>query len=201
MSPREVFALRDYLDPGLKGRTLSDARQVVPLTEFASETCLEGRLGELQGRSVLLAVADQLVSALAIMEIDGVARRMLLCPPGLNADHFKTLIEDAEIDAIVTDQPARWADAEVYLVVAARAPVRMMVSDSLAAIWSLNSVVSDGWSPDHGAPPIAACVPRILLQVVFWAWLVWAPYPQLEREPSFSSLNNSNARWTLLGTS
>jgi len=31
-------------------------------------------------------------------------------------------IEDAEIDAIVTDQPARWADAEVYLVMAARAP-------------------------------------------------------------------------------
>ena len=23
MSPREIFALRDYLDPGLKGRTLS----------------------------------------------------------------------------------------------------------------------------------------------------------------------------------
>ncbi len=57
-------------------------------------------------------------------EIDGVARRMLLCPPDLNADHVKTLIEDAEIDAVVTDQPARWADAGVYLVVAARAPVR-----------------------------------------------------------------------------
>ena len=39
-------------------------------------------------------------------EIDGVARRMLLCPPDLNADQSKTLIEDAGIDAIVTDQPA-----------------------------------------------------------------------------------------------
>ena len=44
-------------------------------------------------------------------EIDGVARRMLLCPPDLNADHVQSLIEDAEIDAVVTDQPARWADA------------------------------------------------------------------------------------------
>ena len=59
-----------------------------------------------------------------MIEIDGVARRMLLCPPDLNADHVKTLIEDAEIDAIVTDEPARWADAGVYLVVAARPPVR-----------------------------------------------------------------------------
>jgi acyl-coenzyme A synthetase/AMP-(fatty) acid ligase len=124
MSPREVFALRDYLDPGLKGRTLSDARQVVPLTEFASETCLEGRLGELQGRSVLLAVADQLVSALAIMEIDGVARRMLLCPPDLAADHISTLVADAEIDAVVTDHPAPWAAFGIDLVVSAQTPLQ-----------------------------------------------------------------------------
>ena len=124
MSPREIFALRDYLDPGLKGRTLSDARQVVPLTEFASETCLEGRLAELSGRSVLLAVADQLVSALAMLEIDGVARRMLLCPPDLAAEHISTLVADAEIDAVVTDRPAQWAASGIKLVVSAQTPVR-----------------------------------------------------------------------------
>src|ERR1700692_916380 len=124
MSPREVFALRDYLDPGLKGRTLSDARQMVSLTEFAGETCLAGRLGELSGRAVLLAVADQLVSALAIMEIDGVARRMLLCPPDLAADHISTLVADAEIDAVVTDHPAQWAAFGVDLVVSAQTPLQ-----------------------------------------------------------------------------
>src|ERR1700688_4059195 len=123
MSPREIFALRDYLDPGLKGRTLSDTRRVVSLTDITGETCLVGRPRQLSGRSVLLAVADQLLSGLAMIEIDGVARRMLLCPPDLRADHVKTLIEDAEIDAIVTDEPARWTDADVYLVVAAREPV------------------------------------------------------------------------------
>lgn len=30
-----------------------------------------------------------------MVEIDGVAQCMLLCPPDLNADHLKTLIEDA----------------------------------------------------------------------------------------------------------
>src|ERR1700687_2258893 len=127
MSPRETFALRDYLRPQLKGRTISDARQVVSLTNILEETCLVGRFGQLSGRSVLLAVEDQLISAVAMTELDGVARRMLLCPPDLNADDVKTLIEDAEIDAVVTDQPARWTDAEVYLVVAARAPVRSAV--------------------------------------------------------------------------
>jgi acyl-coenzyme A synthetase/AMP-(fatty) acid ligase len=124
MSPREIFALRDYLGPDLKGRTISDARRVVSLTNILEETCLVGRPGQLAGRSVLLAVSDQLISAVAMTEIDGVARRMLLCPPDLNADHINALIEDAQIDAVVTDQPARWTDAEVYLVVAARAPER-----------------------------------------------------------------------------
>jgi acyl-coenzyme A synthetase/AMP-(fatty) acid ligase len=119
MSPREVFALRDYLDPDLKGRTLSDPRQVVSLTDIAGETCLRGRLGELSGRSVLLAVTGQLLAALAMLEIDGVARRMLLCPPDLNADHIQALVEDAEIDVVITDQPARWAAFGIKLVVTA----------------------------------------------------------------------------------
>jgi acyl-coenzyme A synthetase/AMP-(fatty) acid ligase len=122
MSPREVFALRDYLGPELKGRSISDARQIVSLTDILGETCLDDRLAELAGRSVLLAVSDQLTSAIAMTELDGVARRMLLCPPDLNADHVNTLIEDAEIDAVVTDHPPRWTDTEVYLIVAARSP-------------------------------------------------------------------------------
>jgi acyl-coenzyme A synthetase/AMP-(fatty) acid ligase len=124
MSSREIFALRAYLGPELKGRTISDARQVWSLTNILEQTCLVGRFGELSGRSVLLAVADQLISAIAMTEIDGVARRMLLCPPDLNVDHVKALIEDAEIDAVVTDQPARWAHAGVHLVVADSTPAR-----------------------------------------------------------------------------
>jgi len=124
MSSSEIFTLRDHLGPELKGRTISDGRRVVSLTDILEQTCVVGRFGELSGRSVLLAVSDQLISALAMTEIDGVARRMLLCPPDLNADHVQTLIDEAEIDAIVTDQPSRWADVGVYLVMAARAPER-----------------------------------------------------------------------------
>ncbi len=124
MSPREIFTLRDYLGPELKGRTISDARCVVSLTDVLEQTCVVGRFSELSSRSVLLAVSDQLISALAMTELDGVARRMLLCPPDLDADHIQTLIDDADIDAIVTDQPPRWAHFGVYQVVAVRAPER-----------------------------------------------------------------------------
>jgi hypothetical protein len=124
MSLREVFALGSYLSPELKGRTISDARHTVSLTDSLQQASLVGRTEELAGRSVLLAVADQLISAVAMTEVDGLARRMLLCPPDLGPDHVRTLIEDAEIEAIVTDQPARWSDFGIYLVAAARLPVR-----------------------------------------------------------------------------
>jgi acyl-coenzyme A synthetase/AMP-(fatty) acid ligase len=176
MSPREIFALRDYLGPELKGRTISDARRVVSLTHILEETCLVGRPGQLAGRSVLLAVADQLIAAIAMTEIDGVAQRMLLCPPDLNPDHINALIEDAGIDAVVTDQPARWTDAEVYLVVAARAPVRtgakarttratewLMLTSGTSGVPKIvghtlealtGAIVADG--PARGEPPVWA---------------------------------------------
>jgi acyl-coenzyme A synthetase/AMP-(fatty) acid ligase len=176
MSPREIFTLRDYLGPELRGRTISDARQVVSLTDILGETCLADRLGELSRRSVLLAVEDQLISALAMTEIDGVARRMLLCPPDLNADHIETLIDDAGIDAVVTDRPARWANVGVYLVLGAHAPERSAVKAKTerATEWLMltsgtsgvpkivghtlegltGAIVADG--PARGAPPVWA---------------------------------------------
>jgi acyl-CoA synthetase (AMP-forming)/AMP-acid ligase II len=123
MSPREIIALRDYLGPELKDRTISDARQSVSLTNILEQSCLVGRSDQLSGRSVLLAVDDQLISAIAMTEINGLARRMLLCPPDLNPEHVQSLIEDAEIDAVVTEQPVRWTDSGIYLVMAARSPV------------------------------------------------------------------------------
>ncbi len=123
MSPREIFALRDYLGPDLTGRTISDARRIVSLTDFLRHTCLSNRLRELSGRSVLMAVSDQLISGLVMTEVDGVARRMLLCPPDLNADHLQSLMQDADIDAVVTDQPERWASSNVKLIVPAGPPM------------------------------------------------------------------------------
>src|ERR1700722_9514880 len=127
MSPREIFTLRDYLGPELKGRTISDARHVVSLTDILTKTCLDGRLGELSGRSVLISVTGQLIAGLAMIEIDGIARRMLLCPPDLNPDYLSALIADAEIDAVITDQPEGWADSAIARVMTAGLPLTTAV--------------------------------------------------------------------------
>jgi hypothetical protein len=62
MSPPELFSLREYLGPELKGRTISDARDGVSLTDVLRHSCLIGRSRELSDRSVLLATSRQLLS-------------------------------------------------------------------------------------------------------------------------------------------
>jgi acyl-coenzyme A synthetase/AMP-(fatty) acid ligase len=177
MSPREIFALRDYLGPELTGRTISDARASVSLTDALSQTCLGGRLRELSGRSVLLAASTQLISALAMIELDGVAKRLLLCPPDLNPDHVDALIEDAGIDAIVTDEPPLWNHSGIYLIVGAHLPaepVHVKPKTERATEWLMltsgtsgvpkivrhtleglcGAIVAEG--PARGAPPVWA---------------------------------------------
>ena len=76
---------------------------VVRLAELDGASCLGGRLEELRGRTVLIAVRDQLTAALLLVELDGVAQRIVLCPPDLAAAHFPPVIATAAADAWVRD--------------------------------------------------------------------------------------------------
>jgi acyl-coenzyme A synthetase/AMP-(fatty) acid ligase len=76
---------------------------VVRLAALASASSLGGRLEELRGRTVLIATRDQLTAALALIELDGVAERIVLCPPDLAAAHFPAVIQTSEADAWVRD--------------------------------------------------------------------------------------------------
>jgi acyl-coenzyme A synthetase/AMP-(fatty) acid ligase len=57
----------------------------------------------LRGRSVLIASAEQFVTALALIELDGQARRVILYPPDLALDHLPYVMCHAEVDAVVSD--------------------------------------------------------------------------------------------------
>jgi len=67
-------------------------------------TSLDCGLSELLGRSVLLAIRDQLTAALALVELDGVAQQLILCPPDVSPDHYAKIVETTDVDAIVSDQ-------------------------------------------------------------------------------------------------
>jgi acyl-coenzyme A synthetase/AMP-(fatty) acid ligase len=84
---------------------------VVSLADLAHGSSLAGRLEELRDRSALLLMKDQLTAALAMIELDGVARRMVLCPPDLSGEHLPGVISGAAADACVRDAAAPGAAA------------------------------------------------------------------------------------------
>jgi acyl-coenzyme A synthetase/AMP-(fatty) acid ligase len=99
--------LRNYLEAKQPAeRFLHGANGSVVLADLRSGTSLDGCGEELAGRSVLLAVHDQLAAALALIELDGVARRVVLCPPDLPAADIPDIAANAEADAIVSDRDA-----------------------------------------------------------------------------------------------
>jgi hypothetical protein len=62
------------------------------VNHLARGTSFGGRLAELAGRSVVVATSGQLTSALALIELDGVAQRLVLCTPDLASEHFPHVI-------------------------------------------------------------------------------------------------------------
>ena len=88
---------------GLPTGRLSAAHRQVALGDLAQASSLGGELEKLRGRTVLIAVQDQLTAALALIELDGLAQRMILCTPDLAAEHLPGLIGTAGADACVAD--------------------------------------------------------------------------------------------------
>jgi acyl-coenzyme A synthetase/AMP-(fatty) acid ligase len=57
----------------------------------------------LEGANVLIRTSDQLFAALALIELDGVAARMVIAPPDVKDEHIPSIIERASIDTLATD--------------------------------------------------------------------------------------------------
>jgi acyl-CoA synthetase (AMP-forming)/AMP-acid ligase II len=56
------------------------------LSRLARASCLGGRLESLRGRSILLAMREQVSTAIALVELDGIARRLVLATPELSPE-------------------------------------------------------------------------------------------------------------------
>jgi acyl-coenzyme A synthetase/AMP-(fatty) acid ligase len=83
---------------------VSSGETTLPLRDLLTGSLLGGRCQELSGASVLIATTDQLIAAAVLIELDGVARRMVLCPPDVLEEYLPAIVETAEVDAIVSDR-------------------------------------------------------------------------------------------------
>lgn len=77
------------------------------LSSLAASSVLGGTLESYRGKSVVLATHDQLPSAIAMVELDGIARRVVLCTPELSAEVIAQLAATAEADVVLGNEIAR----------------------------------------------------------------------------------------------
>lgn len=98
-----------------RGGALLGPGRAVALASLAQASCLGGRLDALRGRAVIVAIRDQLTAATALLELDGVARRMVVCTPDLAAEHLPHVVRTAQVDTWLGDSSSGAPPAGVAL--------------------------------------------------------------------------------------
>jgi acyl-CoA synthetase (AMP-forming)/AMP-acid ligase II len=103
-------------DRSALGRWLADASRLdrkyihgiggaVALAQMRQGTSLGAERAALDGRSVLLLTDRQEAAALALIELDGLVRRIVIAPPDLRLSDIGRVLADADVDTILTDRP------------------------------------------------------------------------------------------------
>jgi acyl-CoA synthetase (AMP-forming)/AMP-acid ligase II len=107
MPPESGTTLRSILKDGgdAAHRFLWTRNATVSLAELLRGRRFYGDPERFRGRSVLIATRDQYSTALALIELDGIARCMALMPPDIGSAQLSHVVVDAEIDIVATDAP------------------------------------------------------------------------------------------------
>ncbi len=97
-------SLRDGIgDGGTPPGYLIGAEHRTSLGDLLQKSAITSGAESLRGRSVLIAAADPYLVALALIDCDGLARRVTLYPPDLALAHLPYVMRYAEVDAVVSD--------------------------------------------------------------------------------------------------
>jgi acyl-coenzyme A synthetase/AMP-(fatty) acid ligase len=120
------MALRDSVieAAAVRGGALVGPARAVPLASLEENSCFGEGLEALRGRAVIVAIRDQLTAAIALLELDGVARRMVLCTPDLSPEHLPHVARSAQADVWVGDASSHAPPAGVGLDFAVDADLR-----------------------------------------------------------------------------
>jgi acyl-coenzyme A synthetase/AMP-(fatty) acid ligase len=96
-------ALRHQVTAAPAHRWLGDRERSICFADLRHGSILGAELPSLAGRFVLLAVESQLSAALALIELDGVARRVVILPPGVEPGHLSAIAAATQVEAAIID--------------------------------------------------------------------------------------------------
>jgi len=89
--------------PGAGRPELDDGVRVIQFDALAERAWIDAPRAVFAGRNVLIVTDRPLSAALALCSLDGVAARLVICPPDLEMTRLPDVMAAAEIDAIVHD--------------------------------------------------------------------------------------------------
>jgi acyl-coenzyme A synthetase/AMP-(fatty) acid ligase len=104
MSRQEAASLSDLIAASSGARrSIRLADRTLNFGDLCVSTSLGGYFEALRGRRVVLISGDQAQTAATLIELDGWASRIVICPPDLESRHIAAVARDSEADALVHD--------------------------------------------------------------------------------------------------
>jgi acyl-coenzyme A synthetase/AMP-(fatty) acid ligase len=82
---------------------LHDIDAAMPFAGLRDRSCFPSGPDEMRGRNVIVFTRRQATTAFALMELDGVARRVVICPPDMDAKLLPGLAALVQADIVVGD--------------------------------------------------------------------------------------------------
>lgn len=109
---RSGRSLRELIDieSSPPTRFLADENTHLRLQDLVGMTSIDHPSAGLHGRTVMIRTGRQLPAALALAELDGVAGRIILATPDLDAAHLPAIQADIGIDLMLSDSATLRAD-------------------------------------------------------------------------------------------
>jgi acyl-coenzyme A synthetase/AMP-(fatty) acid ligase len=162
-----------------RGRSVATREHVFRLDDFERSSSLGPLLPDLEGRSVVLAVGDMAKAAAALIDLDGCARRILLCPPGWDLERLQSAARDAEANALVFDGDQEAPPIAVEIKAPCRLPLQAMSAPRSASRETEWILPTSGTS---GPPKLVVHTLRTLTGAIVDAPLQeWATFYDIRR--------------------
>ena len=162
-----------------RGRIIATRDHVLPLDEFERASSLGSHLPSLRGRSVILVVRDMAKAAAGLIDLDGCARRIVLCPPGWELSRLELAAREAEVDALVFDGDGDAPQIPVELAAACRLPLQQLDMPRAACCETEWILPTSGTS---GPPKLVIHTLRTLMGAIADAPLQqWATFYDIRR--------------------